>query len=52
MGKLVHSRSKYTDDERRRAVVEYCVSGLMTKVSECTDIPATTLSTWKNETDW
>ena len=24
----------------------------MTKVSEVTSIPATTLSTWKNETDW
>ncbi len=52
MGKLVASRSKYTDDQRRQAVVEYCVSGLMTKVSESTGIPETTLATWKNKTDW
>jgi len=52
MGKLVHSRSKYTDDERRRAVVEYCVSGLMTKVSDVTGIPDTTLYEWKNHSDW
>ncbi len=52
MGKLVASRSKYTDDQRRQAVVEYCVSGLMTKVSDSTGIPETTLATWKNKTDW
>ena len=52
MGKLVASRSKYTDDQRRQAVVEYCVNGLMTKVSESTGIPETTLATWKNNTDW
>jgi len=49
MGKLVASRSKYTDDQRRQAVG---VSGLMTKVSESTGIPETTLATWKNKTDW
>ena len=52
MGKLVASRSKYTDDQRRQAVVEYCVNGLMTKVSESTGIPETTLATWKNKTVW
>ncbi len=52
MGKLVHSRSKYTDEDRRLAVVEYCVSGNMLKVSEVTGIPDTTLATWKNKTDW
>ncbi len=52
MGELVNGRSKYSDEDRRRAVVEYCVSGLMSKVSECTDIPETTLATWKNKTDW
>ncbi len=52
MGELVQGRSKYSDEDRRRAVVEYCVSGLMSKVSECTDIPETTLSSWKNKSDW
>jgi len=49
MGKLVKARSKYSDVDRRRAVVEYCVHGLMTKVSEATGIPDTTLATWKNK---
>ena len=49
---LVKSGSKYSDNERRQAVVEYCVHGVMSKVSECTDIPETTLATWKNKSDW
>jgi len=52
MGELVNGRSKYSDEERRRAVVEYSVSGLMTKVAAVTGIPDTTLATWKNKTDW
>ena len=52
MGELVNGRSKYSDDKRRQAVVEYCVNGLMTKVSESTGIPETTLATWKNKTVW
>ncbi len=52
MGELVHGRSKYTDEDRRRAVIEYHVSGLMTKVSDVTGIPETTLATWKNQSDW
>ena len=52
MGKLVQGRSKYSDQDRRRAVVEYCVSGVMTKVSDATGIPDTTLSLWKNKSDW
>ena len=52
MGELVKARSKYSDEDRRRAVVEYCVSGLMTKVSLVTGIPNTTLSQWKNKSSW
>ena len=52
MGELVNGRSKYTDEDRRRAVIEYHVSGLMTKVSDVTGIPETTLATWKNQSDW
>jgi hypothetical protein len=52
MGELVQGRSKYTDEDRRKAVVEYCVSGVMTKVSDATGIPDTTLCTWKNKSDW
>ena len=52
MGEMVQGRSKYSDKDRRRAVVEYCVSGVMTKVSDATGIPDTTLSLWKNKSDW
>ncbi len=55
MGKLVKTSgkgSKYTNRDKRMAVVEYCVSGNMLKVSEVTGIPDTTLATWKNKTDW
>ena len=52
MSDLVGGGSKYTDDVRRRAVIEYCVGGLMTKVSETTGIPETTLAYWKNHADW
>ena len=52
MGKLVKTGSKYSNKDRRRAVVEYCVHGVMSKVSECTDIPETTLATWKNKSSW
>ena len=53
MGKLVKKAgSKYSDNERRRAVVEFYVHGLMSKVSESTGIPETTLATWKNKSPW
>ncbi len=52
MGDLVETGSKYSDDDRRQAVVEYYVHGVMSKVSEVTGIPETTLATWKNKTDW
>lgn len=52
MGDLVETGSKYSDDDRRQAVVEYCVHGVMSKVSEVTGIPETTLATWKNKSDW
>ncbi len=52
MSDLVEKGSKYTDEDRRMAVVEYCVDGLMTKVSKTTGIPETTLSYWKNKSGW
>jgi len=52
MSNLVEKGSKYTDEDRRMAVVEYCVDGLMTKVSKTTGIPETTLSYWKNKSGW
>ena len=44
--------SKYTDEDRRRAVIEYCVHGTMSKVAKITSIPDTTLAHWKNKSDW
>jgi len=55
MGKLVKTSSKgsrYSNKDRRRAVVEYCVHGLMTNVSKVTGIPDTTLAYWKNKSPW
>lgn len=46
------STSEYTDEDRRRAVIEYCVLGNMRRVAERIGIPDTTLATWKNHSDW
>ena len=51
MDKLVKQGSKYSDEERRQAVVEYLVTGNMAKVSANTGIPETTLSDWRR-TEW
>jgi transposase-like protein len=51
MSNLVGQGSKYSDDDRRRAVVEYCVLGNTKKVAEVTGIPRTTINDWR-KTDW
>ena len=51
MDKLVIQGSKYSDEDRRRAVVEYFVAGNMTIVAERTGIPRTTLNGWR-QTEW
>ena len=51
MSDLVGPGSKYTDEDRRRAVVEYCVLGNTKKVAEITGIPRTTINDWR-KTDW
>ena len=52
MGNLVETGSKYTDEDRRRAVLEYSLTGSLTKVASRTGIPRKTLSDWKNKSDW
>jgi len=52
MADLVESGSKYTDEDRRRAVVEYAMHGVMSKVSRVTGIPQPTLSNWKQQGWW
>ncbi len=48
----VEGGSKYTNQQRREAVVEYSIHGNMTKVAEVTGIPDSTLSHWKHHSDW
>ena len=52
MSSLVAGGSKYSDADRRMAVVEFCTNGVMTRVSDTTGIPNTTLTHWKNKSDW
>ena len=51
MGDLVHSGSKYCDQVRRQAVLEYAIYGSFTRVAKSMDIPRQTLSAW-GRTDW
>ncbi len=52
MSDLVGPGSKYTDEDRRRAALEYALTGSLTKVAKRTDIPRKTVSDWKNKSDW
>ena len=51
MGSLTKQGSKYSDEDRRQVVIEYFITGSMTKVAKSTGIPRRTLNDWKN-TDW
>ncbi len=44
-------RSKYSDEDRRRVVIEYHIHGTQTKVSEITGVPRRTISDW-TQTEW
>jgi hypothetical protein len=52
MSELVGPGSKYTDEDRRKAALEYSLTGSLTKVAARTGIPRKTLSDWKNKSDW
>ena len=52
MSELVGKGSKYTDEQRRQAVLEYAIYGSLTKVSKSMGIPRQTLSEWKRSADW
>ena len=43
--------SRYTDDQRRQAVIEYATRGNLAHVSRTLGIPETTLGDWKHS-DW
>lgn len=51
MSEMVQRGSKYSDEDRRRAVLEYALSGSITKVAKSMGIPKRTLNDWK-KTDW
>lgn len=51
MSKLVPSGSKYTDDIRKRAAVEYAVKGNLRAIERDLNIPNQTLNDWK-KTEW
>ncbi len=44
-------RSKYSDEDRRRVVIEYHIHGTQTRVAKITGIPQTTIADWL-KTDW
>lgn len=44
--------SKYTDDDRRGALLEFAVNGSIRKTSEITNIPIQTLYVWKSKEWW
>jgi transposase-like protein len=51
MSELVGQGSKYTDEERREAAVQYAVTGSVSATSRAMDIPRRTISDW-TRTDW
>ena len=52
MGELVNGRSKYSDEDRRKVVVEYCIKGNDKVVAESTGISRQTINTWRLHSDW
>ena len=44
-------RSKYSNEDRRRVVIEYHIHGTQTKVAKITGIPRRTISDW-TQTEW
>ena len=51
MSDMVPTGSKYTDDQRKQAAMQYAVDGLLSKIEQEQGIPQQTLSDWK-QTEW
>ena len=51
MSKMVAGGSKYTDQQRTEAAIQYAVMGNMKAVAKIIGIPRTTLVSWK-KSDW
>lgn len=52
MSELVSQGSKYTDEERREAAVQYAVTGSVSATSRAMNIPRRTISDWKQTAWW
>ncbi len=52
MSKLVRAGSKHTDEDRRRAVIEYHIKGNDQAVADTTGISRQTINTWRLHSDW
>ncbi len=51
MSKFAAKGSKYTDDQKAEAAIQYAILGNMKKVAKATGIPRTTIVGWK-KADW
>ena len=51
MSELVGNGSKYTDDQRKEAAVQYAIKGSLSAIERDLDIPRTTMVAWK-QSDW
>ena len=51
MSAMVPTGSKYTDDQRKQAAMQYAVDGLLSKIEQQQGIPHQTLCDWK-QTEW
>lgn len=52
MTDIIHKGSKYTDEQRRQACLEFLITGSMKTVSKRMGIPRRTLDGWKQASWW
>ncbi len=51
MSEVVPSGSKYTDQDRRQAAIQYAIEGNLSQIERDTGIPNETLSYWKSNNE-
>ena len=51
MSDMVPTGSKYTDEQRTQAAIQYAIEGSLTKIEQAQGIPHQTVSNWKGD-DW
>jgi len=52
VSRMVGSGSKYTDEQRTQAAIQYAIEGNLKKIEREQGIPNTTLSHWRLHSDW